>query len=86
MSGLGKSFFHKNQKGDLVSWDFNGKSGEDMLGAGRFDVVPPDDGAECVYLHVLFPTDTGTAAMPPCSVTKQGEQLVVRVGDLAYTF
>ncbi|MDD4891603.1 MAG: heparinase II/III family protein [Phycisphaerae bacterium] len=82
----GKSFFHKNLKGVETSWDFNGKKGEDMLGVGRFDVVPADPSAECVYLHVLFPTDTGTAAMPACSVEKKGADLVVKVGELTYTF
>jgi hypothetical protein len=57
-----------------------------VLGAGRLDVVPPDEGAECVYLHVLFPTDAGTAAMPECSVKKDGDNYTVKVAELEYTF
>jgi hypothetical protein len=86
VGGDGKSFFHKNYKGEDVSWSFSGKKGEDMLGAGRCDVVPADPGAECVYLHVLFPTDSGTAAMPACSVEKKGADLVVKVEGMEHTF
>jgi hypothetical protein len=49
-------------------------------------VVPADPAAETVYLHVLYPTDTGTAAMPACTVEKKGADLAVKVGELAYTF
>jgi hypothetical protein len=35
---------------------------------------------------VLFPTDTGTAAMPACSVKKDGESYTVKVAELEYTF
>jgi hypothetical protein len=79
----GKGFFHKNLKGEEISWDSKGDS---MRGDGRFDVVPADPGAETVYLHVLFPTDAGTAAMPACSVKKDGESYTVKVGELEYTF
>jgi hypothetical protein len=84
VGGGGKSFFHKSRKGEEVSWSFDGKGGD--LGAGRLDVVPPNETAECVYLHVLFPTDAGTAAMPACSVRKDGESYAVKVGELEYTF
>lgn len=57
-----------------------------QMGAWRLDVEPADGAKECTYLHVLYPTDTKTAAMPPCSVEKQGERLVVKVGDLSHTF
>jgi hypothetical protein len=86
VGGGGKAFVHKNQKGDDVVWDYSAGKPEQMLGAGRFDVVPADPGAECVYLHVLYPTDTGTAAMPACSVTKKGDDFVVKAGELEYTF
>jgi len=79
----GKGFFHKNLKGEEISWDSKGDS---MRGDGRFDVVPADPGAETVYLHVLFPTDQGTAAMPACSVRKDGDSYTVKVGELEYTF
>jgi hypothetical protein len=59
---------------------------QQRIGAWRLDIHPPDDAKECVYLHVLYPTDTGTEKMPACSVTKQGANLVVKVGDLSYTF
>ena len=70
-------------KGEDVSW---GSKVDSMRGDGRFDVVPADPGAECVYLHVLFPTDTGTAAMPACAVQQKGEDFVVKVGELEYVF
>jgi hypothetical protein len=86
VGGGGKGFVHKNQKGDDVIWDYSSTKPEQMLGAGRFDVVPADPGAECVYLHVLFPTGTETAAMPGCSVKKDGESYTVKVAELEYTF
>lgn len=49
-------------------------------------MIPPDEGAPCVYLHVLYPADTGTNTMPACSVTTSGANLVVKVGALSYTF
>ena len=48
--------------------------------------IPADTGAETVYVHVLYPTDTSTAAMPASSVEKKGADLVVKVADLTYTF
>jgi hypothetical protein len=54
--------------------------------AWRLDVTPEKADGECVYLHVLYPTDTDTAAMPACSVERKGEALVVKVGDLAHEF
>lgn len=59
---------------------------EQQFGSGRLDVVPPDETAACVYLHVLFAADTKTAKMPACSVEKKGADLVVKVGALSYTF
>ncbi|MFW6159301.1 MAG: hypothetical protein ACOC8E_08090 [Planctomycetota bacterium] len=59
---------------------------QSQMGAWRLDVRPADPGSECVYLHVLFPTDTKTRRMPPCSARRDGEKLVVRVGDLDYVF
>jgi hypothetical protein len=87
VGGDNKSFAHKNQKGDDVIWDYTaGKGPQQMLGRGRFDVIPANDVTECVYLHVLFPTDAGTSAMPACSVKKAGEDYTVKVADLEYTF
>ena len=57
-----------------------------MLGVGRFDVVPSDPSAECLYLHVLFPTDTHTEKMPACSVQREDADLIVSVGALKHTF
>jgi hypothetical protein len=56
------------------------------MGAWRLDVAPEDPGSDCVYLHVLYPTDTKTKAVPPCSVKRDGKKLAVKVGELAYTF
>jgi hypothetical protein len=59
---------------------------EQRIGAWRLDVQPSDGAAECVYLNVLYPTDTATQAMPECSVTEQDKALVVKIGDLTHTF
>jgi hypothetical protein len=59
---------------------------DSQMGAWRLDVAPTDPGAEAVYLHVLYPTDTKTERMPPCSLTRDGDKLKVTVGDLSYTF
>ena len=56
------------------------------IGAWRLDVAPEAAVPECVYLHVLFPTDTKTEKMPDCSVEPKGADLVVKVADLEYTF
>jgi hypothetical protein len=56
------------------------------MGAWRLDVRPVDGASECVYLHVLYPTDTGTTRMPPCTVQKRGDELIVQVGTLRHTF
>jgi hypothetical protein len=90
-SGAGKEFLHLGETGGertlnyakflppeaKLSW---------RMGRGRVDVTASGDSPECVYLHVLFPTDTGTAEMPPCSVEKKDADLVVKVGELSYTF
>ncbi len=39
-----------------------------------------------VFLHVLYPTEATTAKMPACSVEQQGANLLVKVGELSYTF
>jgi hypothetical protein len=86
VGGDGNIWFHKTRKGEAKSFgDRKGKP-EQMLGKGRLDVVPVDEAAACNYLHVLYPTDTGTSAMPACSVSEQGTELTVKVGGLSYTF
>ena len=57
-----------------------------QMGAWRLDVTPTDDAGECTYLHVLFPTDTGTAQMPECSVARTDVGTVVKVAGLEYVF
>jgi hypothetical protein len=59
---------------------------DSQMGAWRLDVAPADAGVECIYLHVLFPTDTKTETMPPCSVKEDGGKLVVKVGGLKHVF
>ncbi len=86
VGGKDQWFFHKDRKGAERS--FAPRKGKDyqVMGAGRLDIVPGDEVAAQTYLHVLYATDTGTAAMPACSVTKKGDHLVVKVGELTYTF
>jgi len=85
--GDGKGiWFHKDRRGKPKSFGPRKGKPEQMLGVGRFDVVPANETAPCVYLHVLYPTTTATSAMPPCSVAKSGADLVVKVGNLSYTF
>jgi hypothetical protein len=65
-------------------------SGE-KAGKGYFRhmVSPKDDSQrEVTYLHVLYPTEATTKAMPETSVVEaaDGKKLTVTVGDLAYTF
>ncbi len=86
VGGDGKAFVHKDRKGNDRSFSPNKGKPYQILGAGRLDVIPPDEGAPCVYLHVLYPADTGTNTMPACSVTTSGANLVVKVGALSYTF
>lgn len=57
-----------------------------QMGAWRLDVAPADPAAECTYLHLLYPTDTKTAAMPDCAVEQRGSEITVRIDTLAYTF
>jgi hypothetical protein len=57
-----------------------------QMGAWRTDVSPADASGECLYLHVLFPTDTGTGTMPTCTVERRETGLLVKVGTLTYTF
>jgi len=86
VGGPEKAFIHKDRKGGERSWKYYTGKPEQQLGVGRLDVVPADESGDCVYLHVLYPTDTGTAQMPACSVEQEGADLVVTVGDLTYTF
>lgn len=90
-SGAGKAFLHLDHKGRTRTIGGDkykpGKArAEWRMGQSRMDVEPQGDAPECVYLHVLYPTDTGTEKMPECSLKKLGEELVVKVGDLSYTF
>jgi hypothetical protein len=87
---------HAKVGGAGQEFDYNGsnrppKKGkgfppEIQMGAWRLDVEPADGAADCVYLHVLFPTEAATAAMPACSVKKDGESYTVKVAELEYTF
>ncbi len=87
VGGKARAFVHKDRSGKEISWPYaKGGRPSQRLGAGRLDVVPRDETAEQVYLHVLYPTDTGTSAMPPCSVKKVGDAYAVKVGALTYTF
>ena len=82
--------------GDGHDCDYNGRNRtvkkgykprpEQRIGAWRLDITPADNSAECVYLHVLYPTDKETSAMPNCSAEQQDGKLAVKVGDLSYTF
>jgi len=87
VGGPEKAFVHKTRSGKGLSWPlYKARKAGTRLGAGRLDVVPADDAAPCVYLHVLYPTDTGTAAMPNCSVEQKGDAYTVKVADLSHTF
>lgn len=57
-----------------------------QMGAWRLDVTPAAPAAAGVYLHVLFPTDTGTSAMPACSVKQDGDSYTVKVAELEFVF
>jgi hypothetical protein len=59
---------------------------ESQMGAWRLDVRPAAHGKACVYLHVLYPTDTKTERMPPCSMKRDGDKITVTVGELSYSF
>jgi hypothetical protein len=86
VGGGDKWFVHKDRKGNEKSFGPNKGRDYQILGAGRLDVIPENETAEQVYLHVLYPTNSGTNSMPACSVTKAGADLVVKVGALSYTF
>jgi Heparinase II/III-like protein len=86
VGGGDKVWIHKNRRGKDLSWGPRKGKPSQQLGVGRFDVVPADETAECVYLHVLYPTETSTASMPACSVSKSGAGFVVKVGNLSHTF
>lgn len=86
VGGGGKAFAHRNRQGEQVEWDYQAPRPEQMLGQGRFDVVPPDPSAETVYLHVLFATDAATDTMPESSVVRKGDDYTVTVGGLTHTF
>jgi hypothetical protein len=57
-----------------------------QMGAWRLDVTPADAAEGCTYLHVLYAADAGAAKMPESSVEQKGADVVVKVGDLSYTF
>lgn len=76
-----KMWIHKTAKGELLSWDV--QRGQSV---GRLDVVPPDASAECIYLHVLFPTDVSVTEMPACSMKTKGRSLAVTVGGMEHVF
>jgi hypothetical protein len=59
---------------------------EKRLGSWRMEVTPADDAAETVYLHVLYPTDTGTRQMPTTQLEREGGRLTVIVDGLSYSF
>ncbi len=59
---------------------------EMMMGSWRVEVEPEDGAGECTYLHVLFPTNTETEAMPECSVEHDDETITVKVGELEHVF
>jgi hypothetical protein len=90
-SGAGKEFLHLGETGGERTLNYakflppKAKPSWRM-GQGRVDVTPADEAPECVYLHVLFPTETTTAEMPECGVAEKGAELVVKVGELSYTF
>jgi hypothetical protein len=90
-SGPGKEYLHVNTKGTERTlpngkWSPAKMPREMHMGRGRVDVAPADGAAECVYLHVLFPTEAATAKMPDCSVERKGADLVVKVDSLEHTF
>ena len=86
VGGGDKWFVHKDRKGNEKSFGPNKGRDYQILGAGRLDVIPENETAGQVYLHVLYPTNSGTNSMPACSVIKAGADLVVKVGALSYTF
>ncbi|MCX7591781.1 MAG: hypothetical protein N2255_09150 [Kiritimatiellae bacterium] len=57
-----------------------------QMGAWRLDVSPEKPDSECLYLHVLFPTDTTTEKMPDCSVVREKNRIKVRIGSLEHLF
>jgi hypothetical protein len=82
-----KAYGYPNAKGDWVSFTKTWfRKPEMQSGHGRVEITPEDPAAATVYLHALFPTDSGTATMPPCSVQRDGEKLTVKVGELQYIF
>jgi hypothetical protein len=90
-TGPGKEFLHLDSRGRQrtipeARYRPGKAKPEWRMGQSRMDVEPEGDAPECVYLHVLYPTDTGTEKMPDCSVEKNGDDLKVKVGELSYTF
>ena len=87
VGGEGHAFDYNGSNRPPRGWPDPKKFPPEMqLGRWRIEVTPADGAAECVYLHVLFPTDTKTDAMPACAVKQEGKHITVTVGDLAYTF
>ncbi len=82
-----KAYGYPDSKGNWKSFTKTWFHKPEMQsGWGRVEVSPEDPKAECVYLHVLFPTEAGTAAMPACSVKAEGDSYTVKVAELEYTF
>jgi len=86
VGGPGHEFDTNGSNRPPKNWGKKEFPPEMQLGAWRLDVTPADGAGECVYLHVLFPTDTTTERMPACSVERRGADLVVTVGTLTHTF
>jgi hypothetical protein len=86
VGGGEKWFVHKDRKGRDKFFKPNKGKDYQVLGAGRLDVIPADQSAPCIYLHVLYPTDNKTTVMPACSVTSTDGGMLVKVGKLSYTF
>ncbi len=64
-----------------------GEPKELQYGEWRLDVTPPPGrGPDTIYLHVLYPTDTKTDAMPECSVKQTTQRIEVKVGELSHAF
>jgi len=86
VGGPGQEFDYKGSNRPPGGWGEKEFPPEMQLGSWRLDVAPADGASECVYLHVLYPADTGTDTMPECSVKEVGGDLLVTVGDMRYTF
>ena len=86
VGGPGKEFLYKQDNRPPKGWGSTKFSEDRQLGRWRLTVTPAEATAECVYLHVLYPTDTKTDAMPACTLKQDGGALTVTVGGLTWTF